>query len=71
MKIGNFLETIFKVTGIKTPTKQTANRVKFAKKENNTSKQKTLMSNTSSSSAPNSARNFGEKPKIRNYNIKN
>ena len=73
----NPFNAAFKVTGIKTPTKQTSNRVKFAKKENNSSiinsnsKQKTFMTSTSSSSAPNSARNFGEKPKIRNYNIKN
>ena len=65
----------FKVTGIKSPGKPS---VKFAKKDNspstNSKTPKTPRSNVTnmpSTSAPNSARNYNEKPKIRNYNIKN
>ncbi len=64
-----------KITSYKSPTKPSSNNVKFStKKENSapaTFKNKPLVSKTNPSIlAPNSARNFNEKPKIRNYNLK-
>lgn len=61
------LNKAMKITSFKSPRKPSSNNVKFSKKENsvtpNNKASKTLLT-------PKSARNLNEKPKIRNYNLK-
>lgn len=65
----NPLNKAMKITSLKSPSKASQNNVKFSKKENSTNKPLASKANPSTS-APISARNFNEKPKIRNYNLK-
>ncbi len=64
------LNKAMKITSFKSPRKPSSNNVKFSKKENTV----TPMNKTSKTNptllTPKSARNFNEKPKIRNYNLK-